>query len=108
MLPPLVSQLRKKVNEWQDSGYVGATDTRRSLLNRWFNNPHPIPQPNSSMAEFQYYFAQREVLEKIIYLYDVVGVQDKFDLMCFNTSGAGISIVSIRTLGQNVRSNGAN
>ena len=40
------------------------------------------------MAEFQYYFAQREALETIIYLYDVVGVQDKYDLMRFDSSGA--------------------
>ena len=39
------------------------------------------------MAEFQYYFAQREALETIIYLYDVVGVKDKFDLMRFDSSG---------------------
>ena len=39
------------------------------------------------MAEFQYYFAQREALETIIYLYDVVGVQDKYDLMRFDSSG---------------------
>ena len=39
------------------------------------------------MAEFQYYFAQREALETIIYLYDVVGVKDKFDLMRFDGSG---------------------
>jgi type III restriction enzyme len=40
------------------------------------------------MAEFQYYFAQREALETIIYLYDVVGVKDKYDMMRFDHSGA--------------------
>jgi type III restriction enzyme len=40
------------------------------------------------MAEFQYYFAQREALETIIYLYDIAGVQDRFDLMRFDSSGA--------------------
>jgi len=39
------------------------------------------------MAEFQYYFAQREALETIIYLYDVAGVADKYDLMRFDISG---------------------
>jgi len=39
------------------------------------------------MAEFQYYFAQREALESIIYLYDVVDVKDKYDLMRFDSSG---------------------
>jgi len=88
LMPPLVSQLRKKVKEWRDSGYVGATDTSKSLLNWWFNTPHLLPQADGTMAEFQYYFAQREALETIVYLYDVVGVQDKFDLMRFDSSGA--------------------
>ena len=47
-----------------------------------------LPQADGTMAEFQYYFAQREALETIIYLYDVVGVKDKYDLMRFDSSGA--------------------
>ena len=39
------------------------------------------------MAEFQYYFAQREALETIIYLYDVVAAKDKYDLMRFDRAG---------------------
>ena len=39
-------------------------------------------------AEFQYFFAQREALETIVYLCDVVGVKDKYDLMRFDSSGA--------------------
>jgi type III restriction enzyme len=88
LMPPLVPELRKKVKEWRDSGYVGATNTSRSLLNWWFNTPHLLSQTDGTMAEFQYYFAQREALETIVYLYDVVGVQDKFDLMRFDSSGA--------------------
>jgi len=88
LMPPLVSQLRKKVKEWRDSGYAGATDTSKSLLNWWFKTPHLLPQPDGTMAESRYYFAQREALETIIYLYDVVGVQDKYDLMRFDSSGA--------------------
>ena len=87
LMPPLVSQLRRKVKEWRDSGYAGGTDTSRSLLNWWFNTPHLQPQADGTMAEFQYYFAQREALETIIYLYDVVGVQDKYDMMRFDSSG---------------------
>jgi len=88
LMPPLVPQLRKKVKEWRDSGYTGATGTSRSLLNWWFHTPHLLPQSDGTMFEFKYYFAQREALETIIYLYDVVGVQDKFDLMRFDSSGA--------------------
>jgi len=88
LMPPLVPTLRRKVKEFRDGGYVGAAPTSKSLLNWWFNTPHLLPQPDGTMAPFQYYFAQREALETIIYLYDVVGVKDKFDLMRFDTSGA--------------------
>jgi type III restriction enzyme len=50
--------------------------------------PHLLPHSDGTMVDFQYYFAQREALETIIYLYDVVGVRDKFDLMRFDSSGA--------------------
>lgn len=88
LMPPLVAQLRKKVKEFRVGGYVGACDTSKSLLNWWFREPHLLPQADGTMAEFQYFFAQREALETIIYLYDVVGVKDKFDLMRFDSSGA--------------------
>ena len=88
LLPPLVPELRKQVKAWRDKSYAGATDTSHSLLNWWFNTPHLVPQSDGAMAEFQYYFAQREALETIIYLYDVVEVKDKYDLMRFDSSGA--------------------
>ncbi len=88
LMPPLVAQLRKKVKTFRDSGYVGASDTSKSLLNWWFKEPHLLPKADGSMVEFQYYFAQREALETIVYLYDVVGAQDKFDLIRFDSSGA--------------------
>ncbi len=88
LMPPLVHQLRRKVQAFRDSGYVGATDTSRSLLNWWFKEPHLLPKADGTLAPLQYYFAQREALETIIYLYDVVGAKDKFDLMRFDSSGA--------------------
>ena len=87
LMPPLVAMLRRKVKEFRDGGYTGAADTSRSLLNWWFNRPHLLPKADGTMTEFAYYFAQREALETIIYLYDVVGAQDKHDLMRFDASG---------------------
>lgn len=87
LIPPLVSQLRKNVKEWRGSGYAGASNTSKSLLNWWFNTPHLISQSDGTVTDFQYYFAQRESLETIIYLYEVVGIQDKYDLMRFDSSG---------------------
>lgn len=88
LMPPLVSQLRRRVKEFRDSGYAGASDTSKSLLNWWFLEPHLLPGKDTIMGSFQYYFAQRESLETIIYLYDVVQAKDKWDLMRFDSSGA--------------------
>lgn len=88
LMPPLVPQLRRKLKEWRDSDYVGSTATSKSLLHWWFAEPHLTEQSDGTMAEFQYFFAQREAMETIIYLVDVVGMQDKFDLMRFDSSGA--------------------
>ena len=87
LMPPLVPRLREEVQKFRNSGYVGASDTSKSLLNWWFKEPHLLEQSDGSRFEFKYYFAQREALETIIYLYDVVGAKDKFDLMRFDASG---------------------
>ena len=62
LLPPLVNKIRKEVNEWRKNGYPDITETSRSLMNFWFNTEHP--------NGFQYYFAQQESVETIIYLYE--------------------------------------
>jgi type III restriction enzyme len=87
LMPPLVAHLRREVKKFRDSGYVGATDTSKSLLTWWFAKPHLLPNADGGMAQFEYYFAQREAIETIVYLYDVVGARDKFDLMRFDASG---------------------
>ncbi len=88
LMPPLVPVLRRKVKEFREGGYVGATGTSKSLLNWWFNTPHLLDQADGGTVEFEYYFAQREALETIVYLIAVAGVKDKFDLMRFDGSGA--------------------
>jgi type III restriction enzyme len=88
LLPPLVPELRKLIKKWRDDNYQGATDTSRTLLNWWFNKEHLLPSTEENLSEFKYYFGQREAVETIVYLYDVVGVKDKYDLMRFDSSGA--------------------
>ena len=88
LMPPLVAEIRRKVKEFRDAGYAGASPTSRSLLNWWFKEPHLMPQADGSMAEFRYFFAQQEAVETIAYLYDVARVKDKYDLMRFDSSGA--------------------
>src|SRR4030067_3022195 len=87
LIPPLVSVLRKEVKEWREKGYKGASETSKALLNYWFNTEHLVPQADGTDKVFEFYFAQREAMETIVYLYDVVKVKDKYDLMRFDSSG---------------------
>jgi len=87
LLPPLVSELRKAVKEWRDTNYEGASETSRALLRWWFIEPHPKQNSDGLVTDFQYYFAQREALETIIFLYEVAAIKDRYDLMRFDASG---------------------
>ena len=87
LLPPLVHDLRIKVKEWRDNYYQGASETSKVLLNYWFENEHLLPSADGDLFLFNYYFAQREAVETIIYLHDVVQAKDKYDLMRFDSSG---------------------
>jgi type III restriction enzyme len=49
---------------------------------------HLIEQADGTQSQFRYYFAQREAVETVIWLYDVRGARDKFDLLRFDASGA--------------------
>ena len=88
LLPPLVASIRKKVKEWRDVDYKDASPTSIALLRWWFQTEHLLPQADGTEAKFQYYFGQREAVETIIYLYEVVGVKDKYDLIRFDSSEA--------------------
>ncbi len=88
LLPPLVHKIRQDVKEWRDTNYEGATATSKALLTWWFETEHILPQADGSIFDFQYYFAQREALETVIFLYEVVKVKDKYDLIRFDSSGA--------------------
>lgn len=88
LLPPLVAKIREEVSVWRDSGYAGASDTSKALLQWWFCTDHMIEQADRSLSRFQYYFAQREAVETVIWLHDVRKARDKFDLMRYDASGA--------------------
>ena len=88
LLPPLVARIREQVSDWRQAGYPGASGTSRALLRWWFETPHQIEEADGSLRAFQYYFAQREAVETVIWLYDVKQARDKYDLMRFDASGA--------------------
>jgi len=82
LLPPLVQKIREEVRDWREHQYQGASDTTKALFDFWFNVDHEVDgQP------FQFYFAQREAIESIIYLYEIKEARDKYDLMRFDSSG---------------------
>jgi type III restriction enzyme len=88
LLPPLVAKIRDEVKAWRDDAYAGATPTSRALLTWWFATEHLTEQTDGAQSQFRYYFAQREAVETVIWLYDVRGARDKFDLLRFDASGA--------------------
>jgi len=87
LLPPLVAGLREKVKEWRDKNYNGASDTSKTLLNWWFREEHIIYNADGTSYNFRYYFAQREALETVVWLYEVAKVKDKYDLIRYNSTG---------------------
>lgn len=88
LVPPLVAKIREQVYEWRLSGYKGASPTSVSLLRWWFETNHLVENADGSQSTFRYYFAQREAVETVIWLYDVRRARDKFDLMRYDASGA--------------------
>lgn len=91
LLPPLVAILRKKIKEWRDSGYSGASETSKALLKYWFEEEHISQNSEGEDYRFRYYYCQREAVETVIYLHDVVNISNdenaKFDMMKFDSTG---------------------
>ncbi len=88
LIAPLVHKLRIAVRDWRKQGYEGASDTSKALLKWWFDTEHPRENLDGSQGSFRYYFAQREAVETVIFLADVVSAFDAFGLMQFDSSGA--------------------
>ena len=88
LLPPLVAKVRQDVFAWRAKGYPGASATSAALLRHWFETEHLIENADGSLSPFQYYFAQREAVETVIWLFEVRRARDKFDLLRFDASGA--------------------
>lgn len=87
LVPPLVDKIRHEVKDWRDNDYEGASETTKALLNFWFMEDHWVENADGEFFEFKYYFAQRESVETIIYLHEIAGVKDKYDLLKFDSSG---------------------
>ena len=76
---PFVQKIRKNIFDWRRNGYQNISNTSRSLLNFWFETEH---QDN-----FRYYFAQRESVESIIYLFEHESLMSTKELLKFDSWG---------------------
>lgn len=88
LLPPLVAKVREEVYAWQTANYSGASATSAALLRNWFETEHLIENADGSLSSFRYYFAQRESVETVIWLFEIRRARDKYDLLRFDASGA--------------------
>jgi type III restriction enzyme len=88
LLPPLVAKVRQEVFAWRNNGYPGASQTSVALLRHWFETEHLTENADGSLSTFRYYFAQREAVETVIWLHEVRGARDKYDLLRFDASGS--------------------
>lgn len=87
LIPPLVHKVREGVHEWREGGYAGISETSRHLLNHWFNETHIIQTPDG-LSDFSYYFAQREAVESVIWLFENQHAFSGSDLLRFSSTEA--------------------
>jgi len=71
----LVNELRKAVYTWRERGYHGVTPTTKRLLQYWFNEDHI-----AESEPFQFWFCQREAIETLIYVYEVMKKRNFIDM----------------------------
>jgi len=71
----LVNELRRAVFRWREEDYPNVTDTTRRLVRFWFTEDHII---NGELLEF--WFCQREAIETLIYIYEVMKKRNFIDM----------------------------
>lgn len=65
----LVNELRKSVSQWREGGYLGASETTSRLFSHWFGGA-------AGNGTFSPYWGQREAVETLVYLVEIVGSPD--------------------------------
>ncbi|PNS00259.1 hypothetical protein X927_04145 [Petrotoga mexicana DSM 14811] len=71
----LVNELRKAVYTWREEGYPKVTPTTKRLLQFWFEEDHLVEK-----EFFQFWFCQREAIETLIYVYEVMKKRNFIDI----------------------------
>src|SRR5215203_5811468 len=63
---------------WRDDGYPNASEVTQQLFRYWFEEDHEV---EGFPAPFRYHFCQREAIETLIYIAEVVRNRDTKDLI---------------------------
>ena len=71
----LVNELRKAVFTWRQQGYPNTTNTTKRLLQYWFYEDHLVEN-----EPFEFWFCQREAIETLIYVYEVMKKRNFIDM----------------------------
>ena len=74
----LVPKIRKNVDEWRANGYPDASEVSKHLFRHWFEEDHEVAGFDSG---FKFYFGQREAIETLVWLVEVVGSTDAMELV---------------------------
>jgi len=69
----LVPKIRAAVDAWRAGGYKGASDVTQRLFEYWFDEDHEVA---GFGTPFRYYFCQREAIETLVWLVEIVGQCD--------------------------------
>jgi type III restriction enzyme len=69
----LVAKLREAVDSWRSAGYPNISPVTRRLLEYWFEEDHVVA---GFSVPFRYHFGQREAIETLIYIVEVLELQD--------------------------------
>ena len=71
----LANSLREAIYAWRKEGYPNTTPTTNRLLRYWFEEDHALKE-----GPFVFWFCQREAIETLIYVYEVMKKRNFIDL----------------------------
>ena len=74
----LVPRIRTAVDAWREQDYPGISDVARRLFEYWFGEDHEV---EGFPVPFRYYFCQREAIETLVWVVEIVGRRDAQNLI---------------------------
>ena len=85
----LDARIKQAIVNWRDRDYKGATDVTKRLLGFWFFEDHYVTSSSGLRRPFEFWPAQREAIEALIYIYEIA----KYDSLAKLATGFNLSRV---------------